>query len=64
MSCKLELVKKKIQLNSYKQANQALKTSLNEAKGFRYQIALKVIFKKYKLIDQFFQFNNKNSDKS
>ena len=41
---------------------------LNETKGFKYQITVKVLFKKYKhneeICSSLFQFIHKNSDKS
>ena len=72
MSYKVEIVEKKdplIQLEASKTSIKDLfKDLLDETKGFKYQITLKVELKKYKPEGEteftLFQFNNKNSDKS
>ena len=74
MSYKVELVEKKdliIQLEASKSSIKDLFSDLlNETKGFKYQITLKVILKKTQakginwICSGLFRFNNKNSDKS
>ena len=53
MSCKVEIIKKKdpiVQLEASKLSIKDLfHVLLNEAKGFTYQITVKVLLKKYKL---------------
>ena len=52
MSYKVETVEKKIWLYNQKEVNKVLKDlfndQLNETKGFKYQITVKVLLKKYK----------------
>ena len=53
MSDKVEIIKKKdpiVQLEASKSSiEDLLNDLLNETKGFKYQITVKVLFKKYKL---------------
>ena len=53
MSCKVEIIKKKdpiVQLEASKLSIKDLFSDLlNETKGFKYQITVKVLLKKYKL---------------
>ena len=52
MSYKVETVEKKIWFHNQKEVNKVLKDlfndQLNETKGFKYQITVKVLLKKYK----------------
>ena len=73
MSYKVEIIEKKDPIKQLEANKSSIKDLfsdlLNETKGFKYQITLKVMLKKYKPNGEiefrsvFFQFNNKNSDK-
>ena len=74
MSYKVEIIKKKDPMKQLEASKASIKDLfsdlLNETKGFKYQITLKVMFKKIQakwrnwIFFSLFQFNNKNSDKS
>ena len=69
---KVEIIEKKDPVKQLEASKSSIKDLfsdlLNETKGFKYQITLKVELKKYKPEGEteftLFQFNNKNSDKS
>ena len=72
MSYKVELVEKKDPIEQLEPSKLSIKDLLNdlvnEAKGFKYQITLKVMLKKYKSIEiefalVYFNLIKKNSDK-
>ena len=72
MSYKVEIILRKdpiVQLEGSKSSIEDLYNDLlNETKGFKYQITVKVLLKKYKhneeICSGLFQFIHKNSDKS
>ena len=73
MSYKVEIIERRdpiVQLKASKSSIKYLFNDLwNETKGFRYQITVKVLLKKYKqwrnwICSSLFQFMHRNSDKS
>ena len=73
MVYKVELIDKKDPLSQLEASKSSIKDLFNdildETKGFKYQITVKILLKKYKGTEiefspVFFQVNNKNSDKS
>ena len=72
MSYKVEIIERKYPIVQLEASASSIKdlfsNLLNETKGFKYQITVKVLFKKYKhneeICSSLFQFIHKNSDKS
>ena len=73
MVYKVELIDKKDPLSQLEASKSSIKDLFNdildETKGFKYQITVKILLKKYKGTETefspvFFQVNNKSSDKS